>query len=358
MRLALYSVLVLAGAAAAGAVWLSKTPPEPAGVQVGLDFSQPNGIARTRAGAGSSQAAITPQRTASTPPTAGTPPPAGPADGAGGADTPDTGQRSVTVVPALVEKGPHGELPRISPDGRTAWRVYSRPFDRSDRRPRIAVIITDLGLKRDVTESAIEDLPGVVSLAFSPYGRDLAGLAVAARRAGHEVLIALPLETPPDSGTDPGPRALLASLPPDSNRDRLHWIMGRASAYVGLVAWPIGVFAGRDAALKLILDEARDRGIVVIDGRPADAAGGKSILARPGVVWGQVTVWLDRNPSPRAMEAAFRKAEQVAKKHGRAIVIGRPYPLTLTRVRGWLEGLAEKGLVAAPVTAVVRKGAK
>ena len=163
MRLVLISLFAVGGMVAGAFVWLSSTE-DPQGVRVRLDISQ-----------------ASPRDRANAPLRLG---PGNDGRKGDGALTRRVPLRSVRIVPALLEKGPHGALPRIATDGRAAWRVYGRPHDRSDRRPQIAVIITDLGLKKDVTESAIEDLPGVVTLAFSIYGRDLKAHAAAARESG------------------------------------------------------------------------------------------------------------------------------------------------------------------------------
>lgn len=336
MRLVLVSLFAIGGVAAGAFVWMSSTG-DTGGTRARLDFSQ--------APANSRRGNATPLRLV---------PDGAPRQG-NGSPVRRGPLRSVQVVPALLEKGPHGALPRIARDGRAAWRVYGRPYNRNDRRPRIAVVITGLGMKQDVTESAIEDLPGVVSLAFSVYGRKLKDHAAAARRRGHEVLVTLPLETSEDSGHDPGPRALLTNLSAKENRDRLHWIMGRTRGYVGLLAWPVGAFATSNA-LDIVLGEARKRGVLLIDGRPGQRRDGAPVFGRSGVVWSKVTVWLDRDPSPGSLDAAFRRAEAAARRDGAAVVIGQPYPLTLTRVRSWLETFRRKGIVAAPVSAVVRSG--
>ena len=106
----------------------------------------------------------------------------------------------------------------------------------------------------------------------------------------------------------------------------------------------MGVFSKNDA-LKEVLAEARKRGILVIDGRPGPRKDGSKLFGPSGAIWSKVTVWLDREPSPNALDAAFRKAEATARRDGAAIVIGQPYPLTLTRVRSWLESFSRKGLV-------------
>ncbi len=83
---------------------------------------------------------------------------------------------SPPLVPApdtgLVEQSPPGPLPRIAADGRLAGQVYARPFPPATA-PRIAVIMTGLGLGREATQGAIQYLPASVSLAFDPYASGL-----------------------------------------------------------------------------------------------------------------------------------------------------------------------------------------
>ncbi|MDP6804793.1 MAG: hypothetical protein QF902_05605 [Rhodospirillales bacterium] len=73
----------------------------------------------------------------------------------------------------LVEDGSDGPLPKISGDGRTPWKAYARPFDVSDERARVAVVLVGLGLSRAATEAAIARSPTAVSLAFDVYANDL-----------------------------------------------------------------------------------------------------------------------------------------------------------------------------------------
>src|SRR3546814_16101974 len=82
-----------------------------------------------------------------------------------------------------------------------------------DRRPRIAVVLTGLGLSDSATQAAIEQLPAAVTLSFSPYARGLEPWTALARSRGHEALIALPLEPPPFPNENPGPHDLLTGPP-------------------------------------------------------------------------------------------------------------------------------------------------
>ncbi len=84
---------------------------------------------------------------------------------------------------ALVEKGPHGPLPRIGSDGRKPLDVYARPVATSSKlppnAPRVAIMVGGMGLSQNATRHALDKLPPAVTLAFAPYGN---GLAVSRRR--------------------------------------------------------------------------------------------------------------------------------------------------------------------------------
>ena len=70
-------------------------------------------------------------------------------------------------VPALLEPGPFGPLPRIAADGRRPFLAYARPFDADDPRPQIALLILGLGLQAEQTETALR-LPGEVACISPP----------------------------------------------------------------------------------------------------------------------------------------------------------------------------------------------
>ncbi len=89
---------------------------------------------------------------------------------------------------------PLGKLPIVGPNGKTAWQTYARPFTPTEDGPRLGIVMEDLGLNRDRTQDAIDKLPPEVTLAFSPYSQGLQDWVDKARAAGHEVILAIPME--------------------------------------------------------------------------------------------------------------------------------------------------------------------
>ncbi|HZB90011.1 MAG TPA: divergent polysaccharide deacetylase family protein, partial [Stellaceae bacterium] len=254
--------------------------------------------------------------------------------------------------PGLVETGPQGKLPIIGRDGRQPWRVYGRPFDRADPRPRIAVIITGVGPTGAATEAAIDSLPGPVTLAFDPYTRQLGEWVDQARAAGHEVLLGLPMEPVDYPRLDPGPYTLLTSLAPKDNLERLDWVLSRVSGYVGLTTVFGSRFTASQTNLLPVLDELKRRGLMFVDGRSSPQSVAPTLaqsMSLPCVVADDT---IDADTSRDAIDRHLASLEALARQNHAALGIGFDYPVTLERVALWAKTLPEKGIALAPVTAL------
>jgi hypothetical protein len=123
----------------------------------------------------------------------------------------------------LLEQTRHGMIPKIAADGTRPSDAYAAPKPAAEATdtPRIAIVLTGLGVGAKITETAIAKLPGAMTLAFVPYGTDIETLIAKAREDSHEVLLQVPMEPADYPDNDPGPQTLLTSLPPEQNIDRL-----------------------------------------------------------------------------------------------------------------------------------------
>jgi len=256
---------------------------------------------------------------------------------------------------ALIEDSPDGPLPVIAADGRQPWQVYARKFDAAEARPRVALVVGGLGLDNTTTSDAIMRLPPEVTLAFSPYARDLEGWIAAARRAGHEVMLGLPMEPPDYPTQDPGPKTLLTSLEPEKNLERLRWVLSRGTNYVGLVGIMGGRFATDRASLEPVLEALKSRGLYFIDDHGAQEGVLAALGPALGMAWAITDRHLDREPSQQAIDKSLADLEGVAQQDGAALGLGALYPVTLDRILAWTGSLQGKGLALAPATAVATR---
>lgn len=246
-------------------------------------------------------------------------------------------------------------LPRIGLDGRMPMQAYAAPFDASDPRPRVAVLLAGLGMAEIDSEEAIRATPPAVSLAISPYAQRPGRLVELARSTGHETLVSIPMEPLGYPLNDAGIRSLLTGLSPSQNYDNLVWALSRIGGYVGATAAMSGLRGERFAAspqMKPVLEELAARGLLYIDPRPVLVRPGGPSLARPGMRVADLVI--DETPARSEIEARLAQLEQMARDRGTALgVAGLPAPVTIDRLAAWTANLASRGVVLVPVSALV-----
>jgi polysaccharide deacetylase 2 family uncharacterized protein YibQ len=255
--------------------------------------------------------------------------------------------------PALLEQGRFGALPRVSNDGRTSIRAYAGQFDRQESRPRIGIVVADIGISNAQTEDAIRRLPPAVTFAISPYAPRPAQVAERLRAKGVETLIGLPLEPAGYPLNDPGNRALLTGRSAPENMANLEWVLSRFPGYVGAIGVVGGMRGERFAAMEqsyLALQESlRNRGLLFVDARPGVAA--------PVRAWGRsVDVVLDEPATRAEIERRLGELEAIAKARGSALGLAHAAtPVVVDRLVAWSAGLDRRGVVLVPVTAIIRR---
>lgn len=248
---------------------------------------------------------------------------------------------------------PPAMLPRVAADGRVARLVYARGFDPADKRPRIGIVITGLGMSDGDSRAAIQSLPGQISLAVSPYAANPDALAQLCRTTGHEMLISLPLEPQGFPLNDAGTRSLLTGASAQQNAINLEWSLGRLQGYVGAVGALDGMrgerFAEQTSSWQAMLSDISQRGLLYIDPRP-----GKPSDALNKVPGRDVDLVIDDPPARAEIEAKLAALERLAREKGSAIGLAGPLrPVTIERIAAWSKGLADRGIALAPVSALV-----
>ena len=255
--------------------------------------------------------------------------------------------RDDTVPPAWVA-GPRAPPHASEPP----WLRFAAAEPPSAGRPRIAIVIDDLGVDRPRTERAI-GLKAPVTLSFMAYAGDLPRFAEEAHRAGHELLLHVPME-PMSPAEDMGPNGLATGLSRGELLRRLRWDLGRFDGYVGINNHMGSRFTSDAASMMPVLEELKARGLLFLDSRTAATTTGSGLAQKLGVPNAERDVFLDDEVDARAIDARLSELEAVARKNRTAIAIGHPHDATIERLAHWIESLSAKGLVLVPVSAIVR----
>lgn len=257
--------------------------------------------------------------------------------------------------PGLHEPGSFGPLPVIAEDGRQSWIEYARPFEPGEFTRFIGLVMVDLGMNARNTEKAILTLPRNVTLAFSPYARNLDDWVEMARNYGHEVMIGLPMEPNDFPLHDPGPRALMTSLDSAQNLIRAEWILARARGLVGVVSIMGSKFAASDPNIRPVIKMMKDRGLMYLDAEETQRSLAAQLSANLTVPNAVGNLVVDTQVGRRRIDAALRDLERLALRTDVAIGVARPYPVTIQRINRWVGNLARREITLAPVTHLVNR---
>jgi polysaccharide deacetylase 2 family uncharacterized protein YibQ len=265
---------------------------------------------------------------------------------------------TITLAPSpdsrLTERGRHGLLPKIGPDGATPAQVYARPLGPDPlTKPagRIALLVGGLGISQSGTADAIVRLPGTVSFAFAPYGQDLERTVQRARGSGHEVFLQVPMEPFDYPDNDPGPHTLLTGPKAAENIDRLRWVLGRFTGYAGIVNFLGGRLTADDGTLSPVLREIAGRGLLVVD----DGSSSRSLLAsaagRAQIPAVKVDRIVDAVQRADAIDKELAALEALARSQGIVVAAASALPVSIDRITRWAQTLEDKGILLVPVSA-------
>lgn len=209
-----------------------------------------------------------------------------------------------------------------------ALLLFAMPALAGSPRPRIAIIIDDLGYERAAGERAIA-LPGPLAYAVLPGAPRSGQLAEQAHARGKEVLLHLPLQAQKDS--EP---AEPMSLTLDMSQQQFH---SSLSEYIAAVPHISGINTHRGSLLTMhpghmswLMDAIVERGdLFFVDSYTTAQSVALLMAQESGVPSMRRDVFLDPDRSPETVAREFERLKMVARQQGFAVGIGHPYSATL-----------------------------
>jgi polysaccharide deacetylase 2 family uncharacterized protein YibQ len=235
----------------------------------------------------------------------------------------------------------------------TALALFA-PQGFAETRPRIAIIIDDLGYQLEAGRRAIQ-LPGPVAFAVlpqTPHGQRLARFA---HDRGKEVLLHLPLEAVEQQGpVEPGGITL------DMSREAFRFTFAEA---LEAVPFAIGVSSHRGSLLTRhpghmawLMQEINERGgLFFIDSYTTHESVALRVATEAGVVATRRDVFLDHERSVEAVTQELQRLKSVARRKGYAVGIGHPFPETLDVLEKELPGLEAAGFEVVTISTLLRQ---
>ncbi len=243
------------------------------------------------------------------------------------------------------------------PQGEGGWHAAARPEpvapEATDGRPRLAVVIDDLGDSMD-SAHAVLALEPAVTVAVMPFRAASRAVAAHAVLRGREVILHLPLE--PERGEEMGgasgflrTRTAAAALERQLDAD-----LGAVPYIVGVNGHMGSRFTSDRTAMRDLLLALRARGLFYLDSRTSESSVARETAAALGVPFVARTVFLDHDPSPDAVRRSLSEMAALVHRRHDVVAIGHPHPSTVAALAAWLPTAADQGIAVVPVSALVR----
>jgi polysaccharide deacetylase 2 family uncharacterized protein YibQ len=250
------------------------------------------------------------------------------------------------AVPPDFEIFPQTETALSPPVRKEA--IYS---PRPEKRPRIAIIIDDIGYDLQIADKFI-DLNTAITLAILPYSPHQRQIVRKAREKGLELMLHLPMEPLEYPGVNPGPGALLTAMSPDTlirqlndDLDMVPFIKG-ANNHMG------SRMTASSDQMNQIFSSIKKRDMFFIDSRTTADSRVRSSARLFQVPYAERDIFLDNIQEPEAIRRQFRLLLKKAAANGQALAIGHPHPITLQILREELPEIQKK-VTIVPASSMV-----
>lgn len=213
-------------------------------------------------------------------------------------------------------------------------------------KPYISIVIGGLGLSKTTTEAAAV-LPKEITFSFSPYSFGVEEIVAKYITSGRQILVDLPLEPEDYPLSDPGNLGFLSKFPKEKNTGNLAKVAAKFDKIAGLAVMDPEKLTVSPAS-DVLIDALAAKHLTVVYGSPAINPSFIDKAALKGVRVTPRDVIIDAKISKSEIEENLKSLEEIARKNGKAVGIGRPYPVTIKAVSEWASSLKAKGIELRP----------
>ncbi|MGF1724521.1 divergent polysaccharide deacetylase family protein [Photobacterium nomapromontoriensis] len=205
---------------------------------------------------------------------------------------------------------------------------------------RLAIIIDDLGYR--AMPPALSALPSEVSISILPGTPFDAAISQLARKQQRDILLHMPME--PSRNVSLEHATLTRSMTKETLQLTLQQALNRIPDIIAVNNHMGSALTQDPTAMGWVMDVLAHQGLSFLDSRTSaqSVAFEQAISHQVPVL--RRDVFLDHFRSEAFVKQQLTLAAKHAKRHGYAIAIGHPYPVTLTTIKQQLPSLAAQGI--------------
>lgn len=223
------------------------------------------------------------------------------------------------------------------------------PTDLTSAKPRIAIVIDDIGLSNPVV-NRLSELKQPITASFLPYGASNKEQVQKLTDAGLEVMLHVPMM--PHVPADLAPVTLSPEMDETEIKNQLNTMLERFSGTQirGINNHMGSLFTENEQAMKYVMEVLQERGLFFLDSKTTSHSAAQKAAADYDVPYISRDVFLDNKNDYDYIMSQFAQAEKIAQKHGTAVVIGHPYAATIKAISDWIKTAPQRGFELVPLS--------
>lgn len=221
-------------------------------------------------------------------------------------------------------------------------------------KPMIGVLILDLGLNESSTAN-ISYIHKPISYGLSPYGTSLDYLVDLAKRYHHELYLHVPLHPDNYPVDNAGVMALLSHLNQETLKGRIDWLLTRAEGIQGVYSSGDEQFTTQQEPLTFLIEALRAHGLSWVHinhHKKSLLYQGESTHHIPMM---QADVIVNEALTPEKLEAELHRVKEIALEKGHALVMMKPFPLSISILDEQMKKWEESQIQLVPVSVLHQK---
>ena len=260
-------------------------------------------------------------------------------------------ERVITRYVPAPKEPPEAKPPEARPPvARVPGRVDGRVDEK--RYAKVAIVIDDMGQDMKGLRGLLE-VNAPITIAVLPHLKFSREVAREASLKGREVLLHLPMEPKGTDYNNPGEGALLTAMNEEDIRSTIAGDLMEVPGAVGVNNHMGSRFTEDEARMRAVLDVVRKNKLFFLDSRTSSMSVGTRLAKEMGIKNIGRNVFLDNNRDHQYIKAQLKELVAIAKKKGKAVGIGHPYPETIEVLQEMVPELKGQGVTVVKLSELV-----
>lgn len=236
---------------------------------------------------------------------------------------------------------------------RASLELEPAPAPPAPGAPRIAVIVDDLGGRRDVFD-VLREIRRPLTVAVLPALPLSGSIARDAFRAGMEVLLDVPMEPYRYPELDPGPGVLLTSMSPGEIQQAVGKQLETVAPAVGVINRMGSRLTEDRTRMRAMLEVLAARRLFLVDAYTSSQSLAFDEAHGAGVRAARRQILVDHARGDAGDRVRWDEVAGWAERRGEVIVVAHGHPLTVRLLKEYVPRWEARGLRLVPVSTLAR----